>query len=151
MDKKASIAKTIMGGVKWGLKKSAPALAVGTAVSGTVAGGRALHRSYKALPMARNATSGYQKHVAKNLRNGNLGVNNLSVHDMGTAQNMYKISSLSKVAFLGKMIMPALTVGMIPGDSKENAKKFQLKAPDSINNRPAPLEYGNYKYGINNK
>ena len=149
MGKRASIASAI----GWGLKKSAPALAVGTAVGGSVAGVRAISSAVKHAPLADDKTTGYQKHIAKNLRTGNMTVNNLSQFDQGTARNMYKISSLEKQAFMsavGKLAMPALTVGMLPGEAKANTAKFQLKAPQGVGQQPN-LDSRNYKFGIDNK
>ena len=69
--------------------------------------------------------SGYKKHVARNLRSGNLTVNNLSDQDVPIASKMHKISSLMNVAFTGMMAKG------IPDAGKAKRQEYQIQSPST--------------------
>ncbi len=109
-----------------------PTVAAGTVVGGGVYANGKARRSLGKLGYDRSKTTGYQRSVASNLRQGKLSRSNLSGYDQGIANNMYKIGSLAAVGKglwgVGKKTaMPAYMASTIPGAGKEMAGKYSLQ------------------------
>ena len=83
---------------------------------------------YQAAKLNNNA-SGYKRHIARNLRSGNLSFNNLSDQDYQAGLNMYKISGM------GIDIAMAIPYGLgIKDFAKQDIAKYSLRKGNMANN-----------------
>ena len=99
----------------------------------------------------KNKSSEYKKSVSKNLRNGNLSLENISPGDYEAIRDMYKTSSLNKIAFVSTAFNILNAV-----DIAASAKREMKSGKDSV--KRGIVGTGQYKLnrfkpaiGINNE